>query len=136
MTMAKTIAVTLVSLVALSALGYYVTKGVVKPVSTDLSVIGQGKPVLALAYENFSPAGGEALDRLRQVRAEYESRLHFVVADLGTPQGRALANRFGLVDGQAVFLKPDGQPLLVTRIPGDGRELRALLDYKLAAAEP
>jgi hypothetical protein len=135
MTMPKTIAVTLVSLVALLAVGYFVTKGVVKPVSTDLSVIGQGRPALVLAYENFSPSGGEALDRLREVRAEYESRLHFVVADLGTPQGRAFASRFGLNDGQAVFLKPDGQPLLVTRIPGDGRQLRSLLDHKLAAVE-
>ncbi|MGB5774288.1 MAG: hypothetical protein WBP89_06465 [Sedimenticolaceae bacterium] len=133
--MVKTIAVTAASLVALFALGYFVTKDVVKPISTDLSVIGQGKPVLVLASENFSPIGGEALDRLRQVRAEYESRLRFVVADLGSPQGRAFANRYGLADGQAVFLKPDGQPLHITRVPGDVRELRTRLDYKLAAVE-
>lgn len=135
MTMGKTSAVTAASLVAIFVLGYLVTKGVVKPVSTDLSVVGQGKPTLVLAYENFSPAGGEALDRIRQVRAEYESRLHFVVADLWTPEGRAFANRFGLADGQAVFLKPDGQPLHVIRIPGDGREFRTRLDEKLAAIE-
>ena len=135
MKMVKTSMVTAASLVAIFALGYFVTKGVVKPVSTDLSVIGQGKPTLVLAYENFSPTSGEALDRIRQVRAEYESRLHFVVADLGTPQGRAFANRFGLADGQAVFLTPDGQPLQVIRIPGDERELRARLDRKLAAVE-
>ena len=133
--MVKTIAVIAASLVVLLTLGYFVTKVLVKPISTDLSVIGQGKPALVLAYENFSPIGDEALDRLRQVRNEYESRLHFVVADLGTPQGRAFANRFALLDGQAVFLKPDGQPLRVTRIPGDERELRTRLDYKLAAVE-
>ncbi len=91
--------------------------------------------MLVLAYENFSPTGGEALDRLRQVRAEYESRLHFVVADLGTPQGRAFANRYGLADGPAVFLKPDGQPLQIARVPPDVRELRNRPDYKLAAVE-
>ncbi|MGB5493207.1 MAG: hypothetical protein WBM97_01845 [Sedimenticolaceae bacterium] len=136
MKMAKTSTLIAVSLVVIFALGYLVTKGVIKPVSTDLSVVGQGKPTLVLAYENFSPTGGEALDRIRQVRAEYESRLHFVVADLGTPQGRAFANRFGLADGQAVFMKPDGQPLQVIRIPADGRELRTRLDHKLAAVEP
>jgi hypothetical protein len=136
MTMAKTIVTIALSLLALVALGYVVTKGVVKPISTDLSVVGQDKPALVLAYENFSPTGGAALDRLRQVRDEYESRLHFVVADLGTPQGRAFANRFGLADGQAVFLKPDGQSLDVTRIPGDEQELRTRLDHKLAMAEP
>lgn len=117
------------------ALGYFVTQGIVKPVSTDLTVVGQGKPALVLAYENYSPTGGEALDRLRQVRGEYESRLHFVVADLGTPHGRAFADRFGLTDGQAIFIGPDGQAPQVIRIPGDGRELRTRLDRKLAAVE-
>ena len=133
--MVKTSMVIAASLVVILALGYFITKGIVKPVSTDLSVIGQGMPVLVLAYENFSPAGGAALDALRQIRGEYESRLHFVVADLGTPLGRTFASRFGLADGQAVFLKPDGQPLQIIRIPGDGRELRTRLDHKLAAVE-
>ena len=133
--MVKTSTVIAASLVAIVALGYFVTKGVVKPVSTDLSVIGQGKPALVLAYENFSPASSEALDHLRQVRSEYEPHLHFVVADLGTPRGRAFANRFGLTDGQAVFLKADGQPVVIIRIPGDERELRTRLDHELAAVE-
>lgn len=135
MKMVKTSTITAAALVAILALGYFVTKGVVKPVSTDLSVIGQGRPALVLAYENFSPTGGEALDRLRQVRAEFDSRLHFVVADLGSPQGLAFANRFGLADGEAVFLEPDGQPLQVIRIPGDEQALRTHLEQKLAAAE-
>jgi hypothetical protein len=124
--MVKTIAVAAASLLALVAVGYFVTLGVVKPISTDLSVVGQGKPVLVLAYENFSPAGADAL---------YESRLDFVVADLGTPQGRAFANRYRLVDGQAVFLKQDGQALRVTSIPADERELRNRLESQLAAVE-
>jgi len=133
--MVKTIAVTSASILTLLALGYLATKFLVKPISMDLSLIGQGKPVLVLAYENYSPTGGEALDRLRQVRDEYASRLTFLVADLGTPQGRAFANRFGLVDGQAVFMQADGRPLRVTDIPGDERELRNRLDAKLAAIE-
>lgn len=134
--MVKKIAVTAVSLVALVGLGYLVTIGVVKPISTDLSAIAQGKPALVLAYENFSPAGAEALDRLRKVKGDYELRLDFVVADLGTPQGRTFANRYQLVDGQAVFLKQDGQPLQAMWIPADERELRGRLDIKLTAAQP
>lgn len=134
-TMVKTIAVTAASLVALVALGYFLMMGAGKPISTDLSVIGQGKPVLVLAYESFSPTGGDALNRLRQVRSDYDSRLDFVVADLGTPQGRAFANRYQLVDGQAVFLKQNGQPLRVKSIPADEQELRSRLESKLAAVE-
>jgi len=133
--MVKTIAVTAASLVALIAVGYFLIMGVGKPISTDLSVIGQGKPTLVLAYENFSPTGGDALNRLRQVRSDYDSRLDFVVVDLGTPQGRAFANRYQLVDGQAAFLKQDGQLLQLTGIPADEQELRSHLESKLAAVE-
>ena len=126
--MVKTIAVTAASLVALVAIGYLVLMGVGKPISTDLSVIGQGKPALILAYENYSLAGGDALNRLRQVKSDYDSRLDFVAADLGTPQGLAFANRYQLIDGQAIFLKQDGKPLQVTSIPADERELRRRLE--------
>lgn len=133
--MVKKVAVTAASLGALIGLGYLLTTGVGKPISDNLSMIGQGKPALVLAYENFSPTGGDALNRLRQVRSDYDSRLDFVVADLGTPQGRAFADRHRLSNGQAVFLKPDGQPLRATRIPADEQELRHRLDAKLAAVE-
>ena len=133
--MVKKITVATVSLITLVAIGYFALMGVGKPISTDLSVIGQGKPALVLAYENYSPAGGEALNRLRQVKSDYDSRLVFVVADLGTPQGRAFANRHQLFDGQAIFLKQDGIPLRITSIPADEGELRRRLESKLAAVE-
>lgn len=133
--MAKTVSMTILSLALLAALGYFLTTGVVKPVSTDLSVIGQGKPVLVLAYENFSPTGGEALERLREVRADYDSRMQIVVADLGTPQGRSFANRFGVGDGQTVFLDPDGRAVSIAHVPDDEQVLRRLLNDKLAMLE-
>ena len=133
--MVRIIAITTASLVALVVLGYFLTMGGGKPIGSDLSVIGQGKPVLVLAYENYSPIGGDALNRLRQVRSDYDSRLDFVVADLGTPDGRAFANRHQLADGQAVVLKPDAKPLWVTSIPADEQELRSELESKLAAVE-
>ncbi len=133
--MTKSLGMTIVALVAVGALGYFVTTGVVKPVSTDLSVIGQGQPVLVLAYENFSPTGGAALDRLREIRDEYEPRLRFVVADLGTPQGRAFANRFGLNDGETVFIGPDGEAVVIAHHAGEVGDLRTLIDEKLADLE-
>jgi hypothetical protein len=96
-------------------------------------VIGKGKAALVLVYQNHSPTGGEALNRLNQVRSDYESRYDFVVADLGVPQGRAFASRYQMVDGQAMFLNQDGEPLLVTGIPADEQALRRLLDSQLAA---
>ncbi|MBL4670913.1 MAG: hypothetical protein JKX81_01535 [Arenicella sp.] len=133
--MIKVISVITVSLAILIGFGYFFTMSGGKPIGTDLSVIGQGKPVLVLAYENFSPAGGDALNRLRKVRSDYDSRLDFVVADLSTPQGHSIAGRYRLVDGQAVFLKNDGQPLSVMFIAADEQELRSRLNSNLAAVE-
>jgi hypothetical protein len=133
--MIKIIAVITVSLTVLVGIGYFIAVSGGRPIGTDLSVIGQGKPVLVLAYENFSPAGGDALNRLRKVRSDYDSQLEFVVADLSTPQGSSLAGRYKLVDGQAVFLKPDGQPLSVMFIAANEQELRSRLSSNLGAIE-
>ncbi len=133
--MVKTITVTAATFVALLVLGYFLTMRIGKPINSDLSVIGQGKPVLVLAYENYSPSGGDALNRLRQIRSDFDSRLEFVVADMGTPQGREFAQRYQLGDGQAVFLKRDGQALSVTNIPEDEQELRSHLESRLASME-
>jgi hypothetical protein len=122
-------------LAVLVVAGYVITSVVPKPMSADLSLIGQGKPSLVLGYENYSPGGGDALVRLKQIRSEYESRLNFIVADLGTPGGRTFANRYQVVDGQAVLLAANGQPLGTLFIPADEPLLRQYLDEKLAAAE-
>ena len=133
--MVKKLAAIAASLVALVGLGYLMTTVVGKPIGTDLSIIGKGRPALVLVYQNYSPTGGEALNRLSQVKDDYDSRLDFVVANLGVPEGRAFANRYKLVDGQAIFLKSNGQPLRITSIPADEQELRRRLDAKLATVE-
>ena len=120
---------------ALVAVGYFLTTGAGKPISSDLSVIGQGKPALVLAYENYSPTDGEALNRLRKVQSDFDSRLEFVVADLGTPEGRAFAERYKVNNAQALFLDQNGQPLQVTGIPADEQALRNQLESKLASVE-
>jgi hypothetical protein len=75
-------------------LGYLKVTAIGKPISTDLSIVGQGKPALVLVYENYSPASADALKRLNQVRSDYAASLEFVIADLGVPQGHAFANRY------------------------------------------
>ncbi len=130
--MAKKIGLSIGVLVALLAAAFIFTVVAVKPLSTDLSAVGQGRPALVLAYENYSPAGAAALERLRHVKADYEERVDFLVADLGTPQGRTFADRHNIANGVAVFLRQDGRPLRVTTIPADEGDLRRRLDGKLA----
>jgi len=115
--------------------GYALTLFVVKPVSMDLSSIGQGKPSLVLAYENFSPTGGAALEQLRKVRGDYDSQIDFIVADVGTPQGRNFTNRHRLVDGQAILLDGQGRPLDAWDVPDNSEALRARLDKVLSPGQ-
>jgi len=133
--MFKSIAVTTGILIALVAFGYFLVSGIGKSISSDLSVIGKGKPVLVLAYENYSLNGGEALNRLSKIRSDYDSRLDFVVADMGTPEGHMFTSRYKLFDGQALLLKQDGRPLSVIGIPSEEKELRRLLETKLVVLE-
>ena len=133
--MVKAIGITIACLVAVAGIGYALMASGGKPIGSDLSNIGQGRPAVVLAYENFSPTGGEALNRLRKVRGDFDARLDFAVADLGTPQGRAFAQRFKLLDSQAVFLAQDGRPLSVTSVAVDENDLRSYLESSLEAVE-
>lgn len=106
----------------------------IKPLSTDLTLIGQGKPALVLAYENFAPSGIEAMERINRVRSDYETNLKFLVADMGTPQGQAFTERYELLDGMVIFLSADGQPVSISTVPVSESELRRRLDQDLGRA--
>lgn len=122
-------------LVVFLGVAYIVTLLAVRPMSTDLSVVGQGKPALVLVYENHSPGSIDALDRLKVVRPDYEARLAFVVADQGTPAGQAFAGRYGLSQAHALLLRANGEPVVVMTIPVAEPELRDRLDQYLASIE-
>ena len=102
-----------------------------QPMSSDLSVIGQGRPSLVLAYENFSPESGAVLNQLNRIRKDYQGVMNFAVADLGTPQGQAFARQYNLSNGAAVFLSAEGEPLRVSFLTSDEQALRKLLDENL-----
>ena len=127
----KKLAAVLGTILALLVTGFLLVRMAANPISTDLSLAGAGTPTLVLGYENYSPTGGEALNRLRSIRPELESRLLFLVADLGTTQGRAFADRHGLADGLAVVLGPDGTQVLKLAIPPDEARLRQALETSL-----
>lgn len=122
-----------ISLSAVTIIGLLLaTQYFIQPMNTDLSIVGQDKPALVLAYENYSPDSGMALNRLNSIKKDYQHVMSFAVADLGNPEGISFANRYGLTNGAAIFLSTKGQPLRVTILTSNERDLRALLDEKLA----
>ena len=106
----------------------------VQPMSSDLSVIGQGQPSLVLAYENYSPESGAVLNQLNRIRKDYQGAMNFAVADLGTPQGQAFARQHNLSNGAAVFLSAEGNPLRVSFLTSEEQALREWLNENLSLA--
>jgi len=130
--MLKRLGIWLLVLLAIVAALVIGTKYFIQPMDTDLSVVGQSKPSLVLAYENFSPDSGATLNQLNRVKKDYQQYMNFVVADLGAPQGRAFAGRHNLVNGMVVFFSGSGEALQLLRLTGDEQGLRELLDQQLA----
>lgn len=121
----------IILLVALAGVAMQQLSG--RPISADLSLVGQGQPALVMAFENYSPASMDAMDQLNRVRPDYEARVHFLVADLGTPHGSDFAARFELVNGTAVLLDGTGEPVRVYPLREGADELRRALERDLAA---
>ena len=99
----------------------------VTPMSKDLSVIGDGKPAVVLVYESYAPAGMEAMERLKTVRPELESHMHFRVAHIGTPEGDLFVRRHDAFDGVMVLFDEDGEVVRVTMVPQEIDQLKAEL---------
>jgi hypothetical protein len=118
--------------VSVLLLGYLVLQFIPTPISSDLSLLNDDKPAVVLAYENYSPSGGEALMRLKRMRSDFESNINFIVADLGTPQGRAFALTYGAHDSQAVLLTKNRQVVAVMGLETSDHDFQVKLRQVLA----
>jgi hypothetical protein len=113
-------------------LGYVVLQFIPTPISSDLSLLKEDKPAVVLAYENYSPSGGEALTRLKRMRSEFDSNINFIVADLGTPQGRAFAYTYRVHDSQAVLFTRKQQVVTVMGLETSDHDFQVKLRQALA----
>ena len=94
---------------------------------TDLTRVGAGTPTLVLAYDNGFVAGGEVMERMNHLRADYAGRVDFLVANVKMPDGAAFANKHGVWDGTVLLFSADGRSAGVLYQP-DSAQLRRALD--------
>lgn len=94
---------------------------------TDLAVVGQGRPALVLAMEGNYQEGASVMNLLHGLRGEFEGSVHFVVAALGRPEGRAFAERHQARDGTVLLFDAGGQRVAVLQTPQAQDELRQAL---------
>lgn len=102
------------------------------PYSTDLTRIGQGRPALVLAYDIQSMGGAEVMGLMDDLRADYEDRIHFLVAPLGAPHGRAFGDHHDAVNGTVVLFAASGAAVHRVELPPNAGVLRRALDQLLA----
>lgn len=76
--------------------------------STDLTLVGEGKPALVLVYDVNNMAGHQMMDVLKPLRERYKSKVLFLVADLGTPEGRSFARHYNGSSGSLIVLNGEG----------------------------
>ncbi len=70
--------------------------------------------------------------RLKRMRSDFESNINFIVADLGTPQGRAFALTYGAHDSQAVLLTKNRQVVAVMGLETSDHDFQVKLRQVLA----
>ena len=101
--------------------------------STELSRVGKGRPALVLAYDINSAGGMEVMKLMDALRDEYADRVEFLIADLGTPQGKQFANRHNGINGTVMFYSAKGTYVRTIHVPPNTEMLRSGLDDALAA---
>jgi len=94
---------------------------------TDLSRIGQGQPVLVLAMDSNYLAGASVMNLLNDLRPNYADSVHFLVASLALPNGKAFANQYQVSDGTVVLFDANGQRVALLHAPQTQDELRRAL---------
>lgn len=96
-------------------------------VSTDLSVIGTGKPSLVLTRDTNFVGGGEVLDLLREAQAEHGERVYLRIAHQGQADGLAFSSEHKSRDGDLVLLDAAGVVLAGPVLPQSYSDVEALL---------
>lgn len=96
-------------------------------VATDLSVVGQGEPVLVLTRDVNYLGGAEVLELLKPIQSQYAGQVHFRIAHLGQPDGRAFADRHSTQDGDLTLLDESGQRIGALEQPESVEQIHQLL---------
>ncbi|HHI92728.1 MAG TPA: hypothetical protein ENK04_04315 [Gammaproteobacteria bacterium] len=81
--------------------------------STDLDLIGQGKPAVVLIYDMEN---GNSLDLMKgynAIRHDYEHLVEFLIADVASPKGNTFIRTHKATPGSAIYYSDDGEEMRV-----------------------
>lgn len=96
--------------------------------STDISVVGQGTPVLVLTRDVHYLGGAEVLEMLKPMQVEYAPGLLMRVAHQGHDSSRQFSEQHGARDGDLLLFDAEGKLLGSLQVPSNEAMLRQWLD--------
>lgn len=99
--------------------------------NTDPSVIGQGKPVIAVIYDNASDVSLRLAEAFNVIRADYEGLLEFIAIDVNTPIGQQFLITHKVASANALYYSAEGKRVFVLHGPREATELRESIQQTL-----
>lgn len=96
-------------------------------VATDLTIVGQGEPTLVLTRDVNYLGGAQVLELMKPIQSQYAGQIHFRIAHLGQPDGRAFSEQHDTQDGDLTLLDGDGQPVGALEQPDAVDQIHQLL---------
>ena len=94
--------------------------------STDLTVIGKGKPAAVQIFDPNSVSSLDLMQAFNSARGEYEGRIEFLLADLNSDSGKQFAQTHGVGSNTLVLFAADGTKLSTVSGPQDADTLKKL----------
>ncbi len=91
---------------------------------TDLSLIGQGKPAIVLIFDKENVASMDLMEEFNQIRDDYEGKIEFLVADVGTAVGEQFSSAHNMGSASAVYFMGGGEKVIAFYGPQDRAVLR------------
>ncbi len=97
--------------------------------SEDVSVIGQGKPVVVLVHNKESMLSLNLMTLMNEVRPDYRDYVEFLTVDIATDNGRSFVDRYQL-DGSIMLVLFDRDGAVRGILPNieDEARLRSVLN--------
>jgi len=87
--------------------------------STKVSLIGQGKPVIAIFYSGHDIISEDFRDNFKQLREEYSESVEFVKINVGSPNGINFNQHTPVSVGTALYFNGAGEQIYELHGPQD-----------------
>ena len=92
---------------------------------TDLSRVGEGRPIGVIVYETAHPNAIDTMEHIRPLRGAAPGDMEFLVANIGTPEGGQFTRQYRMqVPGALLLFDANGTHRQTLMPPVDTEEIR------------